>query len=345
MTGLGPKVLFRVDATADLGFGHLQRCLSLAAALRHAGARCSFALGLTSGEAIGRVERERFQWQRISHSQPWSVAEARHLRTALAGADAIVIDSRLKAAGYVSEVGTAGAYVVAIEDRPRVRSAADLLVCALDRQQKAAVAHHGSLLGPRFALLRSEFRDPARRNPARAPHNVVIALGGADRLRLMPRLIRALDQLPAPFRITAVVGPFFSTHRRDLPTSRKRAVRFVHAPTRVSHLFAAADVAISGAGQTLYELAATGTPTVAIKVARDQARQLRAFTRGGVVLSAGDGGADTVIVRVLRHTQKLLADARLRTTLSRRGPRLVDGRGADRVAAVIVDRLRVRAMQ
>lgn len=77
-----------------------------------------------------------------------------------------------------------------------------------------------------------------------------------------------------------------SPHRQGLPEYTKiekagdpntEYVRFPDAE-RMKDVMAGSDLAISAAGQTLYELARIGLPTIAIAVARDQLGNVEGWT-------------------------------------------------------------------
>lgn len=83
----------------------------------------------------------------------------------------------------------------------------------------------------------------------------------------------------------------------------------------------AADVAISAAGVTAYELACAGVPAGLIAIASNQERIAATFESGGLAV-AGDDPADLVARLANPDTRSALADA---------GPRAIDGYGAFRV--------------
>jgi UDP-2,4-diacetamido-2,4,6-trideoxy-beta-L-altropyranose hydrolase len=96
-------------------------------------------------------------------------------------------------------------------------------------------------------------------------------------------------------------------------------------------------VAITSGGQTTYELAATGLPACAVRVALNQTGNLEGLRARDAILWVGDVGDADLPTRVDRGLRALVTDARLRQSLSRAGQMTVDGRGASRVADAILE--------
>ena len=96
-----------------------------------------------------------------------------------------------------------------------------------------------------------------------------------------------------------------------------------------------ADLAISAAGQTLYELAAAGCPTVAFGVAANQMGQLESLASSGLLLSSGSAEKDEVILLIKQAVVRLMSDVSTRSNMVMQGQKLVDGKGAMRVARKI----------
>ena len=102
----------------------------------------------------------------------------------------------------------------------------------------------------------------------------------------------------------------------------------------MSAAMASADLTVSAAGSTLWELAYMGVPTIALVVADSQRPAARAYAAQGcgpVLDLADDGWAD----RLPREIARLTADAALRQGLATRGRQLVDGMGVVRVCQKI----------
>ena len=338
------SVAFRVDAGPQIGLGHLQRCLALASALRHLDATCIF-LSTEEHQAQTRIAAFGFQATGLRHIEPGGPEDANQtcgLATSQ-DCDAVVVDSYSATADYLEHVRRAGLFVVALDDSAGYPFPCQLVVNggthALQLPYRALCGNTTFLLGPTYALLRPEFWDtPPQRVIGGAVHHVLLTVGGADAHNLMPRLLLLLDGVPGDFILTAIVGPFFQ-NRMEIESAVRRCrrpVRLWDAPCSLCDLMREADLAISAGGQTLYELARVGCPTVAVSTASNQDGQLRMFVEAGFVRAVGRADDRGTLNAIGDVVSSLLWDQDTRAALSSAGQELVDGQGALRVAQAIV---------
>lgn len=338
------NILLRVDAGSYFGLGHLQRCLSLAIALRQANARCIF---LTPDERAvqDRVARLGFAIRALEDVEPGddedyrqtlSVAERRRC-------DAVVVDSYHVDGSYLEQLRAAGFLVVAIDDLARFPFPCHVVVSSGAQAEtlpyRSSTGDTRFLLGPKYALLREEFWDIPSRRVEDEVRNVLVTMGGADGHNLTPVILEMLDSLPSNFNVTAVVGPFFN-RRAEVEAAAKhcqRFVRLVHSPNSVRDLMLEADLAISAGGQTLYELAATGTPTIAIQVVENQTGNIRSFAQHGIVSPIILEDREWLRVALADEVTHLLMDSKQRKQMSQAGRMLVDGKGAIRCATRLLE--------
>jgi UDP-2,4-diacetamido-2,4,6-trideoxy-beta-L-altropyranose hydrolase len=316
------RVLFHVAAGPRVGFGHLVRCRSLARAL---GARARVSV---RGTAATR---------RAAATAGWSLASSSS-RTALAveRPDVLVVDdpSPASAGAWVKAARRAGVPVATIHDLGLGHVASDLTIDGSVLTGRARPLAHG-LRGPAHMILDPRVLAHRRRRTRPQALRVLIALGGGVHVyRLAARIARAVAARVPGVRIRAAAG-FASPQRRPaLPRGR-----WVSAPGGLSAELSKATVAIVAGGVTLYEACAMGVPAVAVAMTRAQRLTVRGIDRHGAAIDAGappTGGA--TIARVADAVAALVLDARQRRSLSAAGRRLVDGRGALRVAR------RVRAL-
>jgi spore coat polysaccharide biosynthesis predicted glycosyltransferase SpsG len=199
---------------------------------------------------------------------------------------------------------------------------------------KSSTADTRFLLGPAYTILRPEYWDSARPVHGETVRNVLVTTGGADPDGCMPSWMRALDEVDAEFSVTAVVGPFFADPGtvHEAAAGLAHTVRVIVAPPMLRPLLARADVAVTAAGQTIYECAALGLPTIAAEIAPNQRRQLGAFDAAGAMISAGRASERGAPERIAVHVAHLCADPMKRASLREKALDLVDPRGALTVA-------------
>lgn len=336
--------LVRTDADLSSGLGHLQRCLSLAKALRHEGWESAFLLR-GDDRAAERVVDAGFGVERLNGARGGGDDDVRAVLTAAArqGCGAVVVDSYDVDAAYLARLRAAGLLVVAIDDLAGhpfpCQLAVNIGTHAHELTYRSSSGDTRFLLGATYALLRPEFWIVPRRITREDVRHVLVTLGGADRFDLMPRLVQMLDTFPGEFSMTAIIGPFFKNRGAivEMAERVRRTVRLVDAPDAVRDLMLEADLAVSGAGQTLYELACAGCPTVAVQLAANQEAQLRNFVAAGVVRAAGCAGDSDLLTSVADAVERFLDHPADRAAMSAAGQRLVDGQGARRVARAIVE--------
>lgn len=196
-------------------------------------------------------------------------------------------------------------------------------------------------LGPRYATLSPECRQPALRKVRPEVTRMLVVLGGADGRGWMPRLLERLDRIPGVFEITAVLGPFFENREKVQETANllQKKVTLLFSPETLVPWIADADLAVSAAGQTLYELACFGCPTVAIQTAPNQGGQLAALVKAGCVRNAGNSNQTDLMDRVEEALLALIHNTNARAAMARAGQALIDGGGADRVARAILEEM------
>ena len=332
------KVLFRVDAGQEHGLGHLQRCLSLAAALKRDGIGCTFMV-LDDPTVAQRIELVGFTVSPATETSgtPPDVAEVVAVAERNA-CGAIVVDSYSISPDYLAGLRASGRFIAVIDDLASISFPCQLVINGAAHaprlRYRASDPEMVFLLGPRYVLLRPEFwTHPATRD-AEAPPRVLLTAGGSDPLDLVPHMLEVVARLAAIFAVDVIVGPFFHNVSTIEQTAKgvRREVDLHIAPTSVRPIMEHATVAVSAAGQTLYELACVGCPTIAIQTAENQRGQLEALAAAGAVYPVAEAAQPA---RLAEAVPALLADRQRREAMSAAGQRLVDGQGALRVAEAI----------
>jgi spore coat polysaccharide biosynthesis predicted glycosyltransferase SpsG/RimJ/RimL family protein N-acetyltransferase len=305
------RVAFRCDGGARVGAGHVARCAQLARAFRVAGADVVFC-GEYDGTAEQLVAAEGFE----------TVAPADGPAGLPAGLDAAVVDSYEIPAAEI-EAAVAGLPVAVVEDHAQAPRATAVIAYHVDAERRTAIPDgSAAVVGPRFAPIRPEFTTARRaRGHARA---LVTAGGGEAGSRLISSAVEELLRVEGIEQV-AVAAPG-TVSVPDDPRVERRPTE----PGEMLALVRGADLAVSAAGLTPYELACAGVPAVIVAVADNQLPVARAFdeARLAIGLDAPDGPLADAIGR--------LADASVRERLAAAGPAVVDGYGAFRARDAVI---------
>ncbi len=329
------RVAFVTHGGPAIGLGHVTRCVALARAFAAEGAEVRFLV--SPDERVVDLLRHASM---IAVEIPWE-ADPRQAFEALAalGPDIVVVDSYAASTEFLAALRSVSGQVVAVDDRADRPFPVHVVVnggAGAERLSYRGAPDTVFLLGPRYALVDPSYGTVPARPVKDSVRRVVVTLGGAPDSAALRAAVAAADASLDDVTIDVALGPFAGADS-ELEAVRLRARNrlVVHRGLAdLRELMLSADLAIASAGMTLYELAATATPTVMVAMAENQAPNVDAFERAGAALSGGsasqpDLGALGSAVR------RLVGDSSLRASLAGRARDLVDGQGASRVAREI----------
>lgn len=277
-----PRLLIRADASAAIGTGHLMRCLALAQAAQDRGGQVTVACREIPDALGERVRDENLPLHRLQGKVATAEDAAETLaRARETQADWIVVDGYRFGPDYYEALHGAGARVLALDD---MAHCADYPVDLLLNQNlharpelysdKIASATH-LLLGPKFSLLRREFRAYAtwRRRRVEFPRRVLVSFGGSDVENFTGRVLQALaSSAHRSLEVLVLAG----AANRAVPELTRQAAALpfaceVRVNVRdVAAVMAWADVAISAGGSTVWELAGMRLPALVTGLSPDQ---------------------------------------------------------------------------
>lgn len=305
-------VLFRLAAGPRVGFGHVARCRALAAALGVT-PRVSVRGSAATSQAVQRLGLELV---------PGGLRAIARLTPAM-----IVVDdpSAAHARPWVDGARRRGIPVAALCDGGVGRVDADLVI---DGSVRATSTSRRQLAGPRYAVVDARVTTERRARP-RSGRRVCIAVGGgAHVFSQVPPLVAALARREPGLRID--VAPGFTSRRRPV----LQAGQWI-APAALASTLAAADLAVVAGGLTAYEACALGVPAVAVAVVPAQQPTVRGLARRRAVVDGGALYTAGAPARISKVASALIAAPARCDALARTARQLVDGRGAERIAAAL----------
>lgn len=359
-------VLFRADANAQMGTGHVMRCLTLADALADRGWQATFAcrelpdglallirshghalhpLPLGTGEDANTSGLAHASWLHSSIGE-----DLEQIRQLLASMPIpptwIVVDHYALDARWETPLRSPRTRMLVIDDLADRMHDCDVL---LDQNLHAAPNVYRPLcpnavllLGSCHALLRPEFFASRSESLARrlcpSLHRLLISFGGTDFHRLSNRCAEILAKSPTPLFQTTILLPPMAPGFEDLLRQSKSwpgHLTLIPGCQEMGPLLTQADACLGAAGSSAWERACLGVPSALVICADNQRQIARSLARQGAALLLGehtDLNADS-----LHRTLGQLAKTGRLIHLASRSSMLVDGRGVERVCAHLGD--------
>lgn len=317
------KVVFRTDASLDIGTGHVMRCLTLAEALKAKGAECQFISRKHEGNLIDFISGKGFIVHTLptdNHAIADSADQVTGLPTCVAvhhhwlgttqardsEACAAIIESQLPDwlvvdhyaidAHWESALAPYYRNLMIIDDLADRLHTCDLL---LDQTYGRDVKDYDHLVTPncqllcgsQFALLRPEFaalRPYSLQRRARPVlRELLINMGGVDKDNATGKVLGALRYclLPTDCRITVVMGAMAPWLNEVLTQAQVMpyATRVLVGVSHMAQLMADSDLAIGAAGTTSWERCCLGLPTIMLELAENQRKVAHGLERSGGV--------------------------------------------------------------
>jgi UDP-2,4-diacetamido-2,4,6-trideoxy-beta-L-altropyranose hydrolase len=346
-----PRLLLRADAGPRIGVGHVMRCWALAQAWQEIGGVAEFACAELPARLADRLRAEGCEVTSLAVA-PGTPADGARLAAHIAASRpaVVVLDGYSFGTEMQGLVRRASRRLLVIDDDGRHGAYdADFLLNQNPHAREELYPARGTgmrlLLGPRYLLLRREFREsstPSTR-PATSPARVLVTMGGADPNDVTSRVCDALLAVPVgawsprAWSLGVVIGAAARTSAalQRLRETSDSTIEWIEQPERMSDVLRGADLVITAGGTTIYECAALEAPFVAISIAENQTPTLEYLAqRQACVHLAADEGAFSSLPRLV---EELLADPRRRREMAHNAAAEIDPHGAARVVAALRD--------
>lgn len=323
------RVLCWVAGGPRIGMGHVRRSLELARTLTGA--------GLEIAGFICNDDPISLRALAVSGGQVWQEQDA---AAAVAAVDVLLVDRPEGGDRQIKRLRAEhpALHVAALDHFDMEDGAADLVINLFNHHpslSRSLAAHVGYHEGLDYAIIRPSFlvvRDRPRCIPQRA-RQVIVSFGGADPRNHSALVLDALAEgAPPETTVRLVIGPSFSQAATVTARARTLGVEILEQVADLAPWFAEADLAVSGGGTTMLELACTGTPTLVLPQTEAEARFAASLAaRGAVRLGRPVEGSDGF----RRDLIALINDQPARRRLNAAALATVDGRGRERIAGLL----------
>lgn len=319
------KVKIFTEGGTGIGLGHLARCASLYDEILKQGAEALFyVFGKTQGlELIKSRTVIEANWMNINF-----------INENVNKDDFCIVDSYLVDRDVLEVISSTAQKVLFIDDMNRLNYPKGIVINpSLDLGDIQYPANVGCeyFWGSDYVILRGPFKNVERDCAQKNVKTVLITMGGSDIKNVTPLIVAKICHLNPLIRFNIVIGSAFNNIEEIKQVlSSNCELHFNVDESEMKKLMCLADLAITAAGQTVFELIATKTPFIPIQVVDNQSNNMVALKKFKFVTHSLEVASDTFCEEIAEIFMKLLA-VDIRQELIEKYQLVIDGNGCERI--------------
>ena len=335
------KVIFRVDASLEMGIGHVMRCLTLANELKQQNHEIIFICRELTGNHILLIKypvlvlpkNDNFQsdglylnWLGVTQEQD---AE-QTIKVIPKNIDLLIVDSYALDEIWHKQLKPYTKKIMVIDDLADRQFDCNVLLnqnlgTQIEDYKDKVLNNCELLLGCDYALLRPEFpnlREKAliKRKNTKVIKNILISMGGSD---ITNKTYDILQEVSDDLNIVVILGGI-SPHNKMIKNyaKSKKNVKVVVDADNISRLMFDADLAIGAGGSTSWERCCLGLPTLLYVLAENQRK---------IAGNLEELGAVKIVDNLKVNLQNILNNFSFWQIMSEKAQTVCDGIGVKRI--------------
>lgn len=321
--------LIRISSDPARGAGHLSRSGALALAFAR------------SGQSVTAVlDRGGMPWPARYRHDEIDVTETTDIYAR--DWNGSVLDSYALGQRETKVIAASARPVIVMDDFLKPPDYADMVINPAIHLHGDSVDGTIAMLGPSFACIDPSFAEFTWRPVRSEVEIVLVTFGAIDPDNATGQVLSALALLgeegfsPRVDVVMGVQARHLEDVRKAVENLGDRARLVIDAPDMTS-LMHSADLIVGSGGVSMMERLAMGIPSVTIQIAENQRLSIEGAVQKGATVISSAGDTMSLAATIL----ELASDRRVKRSLAAAGRKLVDGNGAERVAARLMTFARI----
>jgi len=337
------NLFIRVDASPEIGIGHIMRCLTLAQELKNNFDKIIFLTRKDSGDFTETIMKNEFEVIFIPTNNDSDIIK-NIVTTNSENKNFLLIDHYDVDSNFESSLKNIFEKIFVIDDLANRKHDCDLLIDQnyyrdLNHRYKKLIQNDTiTLLGSKYAIIRPEFRNINKKTIKKNSQikKILVSFGGSDPTNECKKALDALCSIENnQFEIVAIVGIYNNKFERLKKLYEKYSnIKIYRHVNDLSQLMLNSDLFIGAGGTTTWERFYMGLPSIVTIISDDQKESIEFLSDMGHVINLGL--AKNVTMKTYIQTlQKLNSD--LIYNMSLNNQKLVDGNGSNRIKRQIIE--------
>jgi len=325
------KVCILTEGGRDIGYGHITRCTSICQAFEELGIQSQLIVNgdETIEDLLKGKNYKVFNW----------LDDQQLLFEILDNANIVFIDSYLAEHDIYERISEQVKTAVYFDDDLRIDYPRGFVLNGaifaeqLPYPKKEDVTN---LLGTMYTPIRREFWDTPPKLIRREVEMLMVTFGGSDMCNVTPKVQKVLNKTYPYLQKKLIVTRSFA-NMSEVKKLRDKNTELIYEPDAIElkEIMQECDIAISAGGQTLYELARVGVPTIGICIAQNQLQNLKGWSKSGFLEYIGwynDKDIQSKLIAALEKTKSY----NKRISCSKKTRELINGKGSRRICDTLL---------
>jgi len=334
------KISIRTLASNSKGLGNLNRCLIISEKLRKQKFEINFIID-DDPMIISIIKKRKFHYNVIKNKLTIKneINEIKKIIT-IENSDALIIDMR-EFGEKISKHLKNYTKTILFDDAWGKKCYADIIfngTMIKDYTKYVKIFPKSKIFtGTKYFIADENFYKNRRKKfekKKKRKYKVILSIGGSDPRNLTFMIMKSISKLPN-ISLVVILGPFMKkTTMIHNYIKNQKNIKLIESPKDIWKWFNIADVVISNAGNTLFELAIQRIPSLCIPVIEHQIPYSNYFHRKGSTVNLGKWDSITE-KKIQFNIIKLLNDQNRLQKMGISGGKIIDGKGSERVVDII----------
>lgn len=295
------KACIFTECGDNIGLGHITRCMAL------------YKMLLEYNVAVKFLINYKYNKSNLSIGEKWVnlnwLTESKKLHNYLNGTKIVIIDSYLAKIKNYNEISSRVETVIYLDDTNRLEYPKGIVVNgsigakSLNYKTRNEITY---LLGVKYQILRKAFWAKSEKIIKSNINDILILFGGNDKKNIIIKTLETIKDKYKNVKRNIVVGIGYGNIDKLKKISDEKTEIFYNLnDNEMRNLMIKSDIAISGGGQTLYELAKIGVPTICIGNIENQKGNIIGLKSTGFLEFAGWWYEDNIYNNMLKILNKM----------------------------------------
>lgn len=342
------NIIIRVDASSEIGTGHVMRCLTLAYQFKESGCEVLFVCRELIGDCIELIRKSNFQVLKLPKitsniwgytSENWLV-DAEQTINLIKGIDLdlIIVDHYSLDEKWERKLASYTKKIMIIDDLADRKHYCNFLIdhneyLNFNTRYNGLVPEGCSLfLGSRYALLRKEFTTEKNIIINRNGHvkDILVSFGGSDPTNETLKVLKVLSSFK-DLHVHAVVGSsnIYSNIIKNYCNEHNN-FNYYFQVNNMAELINICDIGIGAGGVSTWERCSLGLPSLVVATAENQVELSKSVNKKGIIKYLGY--ANNISEDNWEfHIKEFIGNKELLIDMEKKSLEIIDGFGTGRI--------------